>query len=164
MLKGETIMEKVSQSEVETLKQAIEHRATWFALLIEEAEKRGLDAEFARDAICRCGVFHGMNKYPRTSDLSVFEGTFVNPLLKEVFQMEPERTDTSLKVSFHYCPLVEAWKKLGVPQEKMVLLCDIAMDGDRGVASTYEDLKFTLGKTIAQGNPTCEILFEKKGA
>ena len=156
-------MEKVTQHEIESFSQAIEHRATWFALLLEEAEKRGLGPEFARDAIRRCGVFHGMTKYPRTDDLDEFEKCFVNPLVEGAFRMEPERTETTLKVSFHACPLVAAWRKLGVPEEKLPLLCDIAMDGDRGVASTYPDLKFTLGKTIAQGNPVCEILFEKTG-
>ena len=147
-------------NEVEILKQAIEHRATWFALLIEEAEKRGLDTTFAREAIRRCGVFHGMNKFPRTDDLTVFEKTFVTPLLKEAFQMEPQLTENTLHVSFHYCPLVAAWKKLGIPEDKLPLLCDIAMDGDRGVASTYKNMKFTLGQTIAQGCPTCEVHFE----
>lgn len=151
--------EKTNQKEAEILRQAIEHRATWFALLIEEAEKNGLDPNFARQAIHKCGVFHGLNKFPRTSDLGAFEQAFVTPQLKEVFKMEPERQGDTLRVSFHDCPLVNAWKKLGIPEDRFPLLCDIAMEGDRGVASTYENMQFTLGKTIARGNPTCEVKF-----
>ena len=152
-------MKKTIQKEAEILRQAIEHRAMWFALLIEAAEKKGLDPNFARVAIHACGVFQGLNKYPRTDDLNEFEISFVTPQLREVFQMEPRREEHSLHVSFHDCPLVAAWKKLGIPEDRLPLLCDIAMEGDRGVASTYKNMRFTLGKTIAQGNPTCEVEF-----
>ena len=46
------------------LRNAIEHRATWGALLIDEAKKRGIDTSFAHEAIKRCGISHGNNKYP----------------------------------------------------------------------------------------------------
>ena len=150
---------KTNQKEVEILRQAIEHRAMWFALLIDAAKEKGLDPNFARAAIHKCGIFQGRNKFPRTDDLGEFEKTFVTPQLREVFQMEPKREGNTLRVSFHDCPLVAAWKKLGIPEEQLPLLCDIAMEGDRGVASTYENMQFTLGKTIAQGNPTCEVEF-----
>ena len=49
----------------ELLREAIEHRATWFALLIEEARKQGLDTTFAMMQ-SKMRYFHGKNKYPRT--------------------------------------------------------------------------------------------------
>ena len=42
----------------------------------------------------------------------------------------------NLKVDFHYCALVSAWKKLGVDDAKIAKFCDIAMDGDRGIAES----------------------------
>lgn len=65
-------------------------------------------------------------------------------------------------MDFHYCPLVEAWQKLGCSDEEIEVLCDIAMNGDRGIASVFDDFKFSLGKTIAQGHNCCEIRFNKK--
>ena len=46
----------------ELLRGAIEHRATWMGLLIDEAKKAGLDYGFAHNAVRRCGVFHGLTK------------------------------------------------------------------------------------------------------
>ena len=41
-------------------------------------------------------------------------------------------------------------------------LCDIAMSGDRGIDSRFDDFEFKLGKTIAEGNPVCEVKFLRK--
>ena len=39
---------------------AVEHRATWMALLYEQAKKQGADAEkMCREAIRKCGHIHG---------------------------------------------------------------------------------------------------------
>jgi hypothetical protein len=147
---------------IEELRAAIEHRATWFALLVEEAKKRGLKLDFARDAIYRCGAFHGENKLPRTDDLKVFTEAFLPENTRKVFEMETEVTEDQLTVTFHYCPLVEAWKKLGVPEEDIAEYCDIAMDGDRGIVSTYEDFEYRLGDTIAKGCESCQLYISKK--
>jgi hypothetical protein len=37
---------------------------------------------------------------------------------------------------------------------------DIALDGDRSIASTV-GVGFSLGKTIASGNPACQVDFFK---
>jgi hypothetical protein len=144
------------------LRNAIEHRATWAALLIDEAKKRGLDTSFAHEAIRRCGVFHGLNKYPRTDDLSEFAPAFANQDVIDVFEMEiMESSDERLHIDFHYCPLVSAWLKLGLPEDDIPELCEIAMDGDRGIISTYPEFAFKLGKTIAKGDDVCEIRIDK---
>lgn len=140
-----------------------EHRAIWMALLLDEAKKKGLDTSFAHEAIRRCGVFHGMNKYPREGGLTEFAPKFANPDVVNSFEMEIlESTEEKLSIDFHYCPLVAAWQKLGLPEEALPELCDIAMDGDRGIISTYPDREFVLGKTIAKGDDVCEIRISKK--
>lgn len=146
---------------IKDLRDAIEHRATWFYFLLQEAKKRGLDYEFARDAIKGCGCFHGNNKYTKTDDLSVFAPEFVNENVRNIFEMDTTLTEDEFHIEFHYCPLVAAWKKLTNDEEEIATLCDIAMDGDRGIASTFPEFEFELGKTIAKGDSICEVCFRK---
>jgi hypothetical protein len=143
------------------LRDAIEHRATWFYYLVEEAKKRGLDEQFARDAIKNCGCFHGKTKYAQTDDLKAFEKEFATENVKNIFEMDVNTTDKEMNIEFHYCPLVEAWKKLTNDEEEIATLCDIAMDGDRGIASQFDAFEFHLGKTIAKGDGICEVCFKK---
>ena len=48
------------------------------------------------------------------------------------------------------------------PDEELPLLCDIAMDGDRGICSMLEGYHFNLGKVIAKNEGICEIRIERK--
>lgn len=146
---------------IKDLRDAIEHRATWFYYLVQEAKKRGLDYDFARDAIKECGCFHGNNKYTKTDDLSVFAPEFISENVKNIFEMDTTLTEDEFNIDFHYCPLVAAWKKLTDDEEEIAMLCDIAMDGDRGIASTFDNFEFHLGKTIAKGDDICEVCFKK---
>ena len=55
---------------VNDMRSALEHRATWFYLLLQEAERAGLDWEaLGRAAVTRCGVLHGNTKFTKTEDL-----------------------------------------------------------------------------------------------
>lgn len=146
---------------IKDLRDAIEHRATWFYYLVKEAQKRGLDYDFARDAITGCGCFHGNNKYTKTDDLKVFAPEFINENVRNIFEMNTTLTEEEFNIEFNYCPLVAAWKKLTDDEEEIAMLCDIAMDGDRGIASTFPSFEFELGKTIAKGDPICEVCFRK---
>ena len=153
----------VGDKKTDDLRAAIEHRATWFYLMIEAAKNKGLDTSFAREAIFKCGCFHGENKYPRTNDIKAFAAAFANENVVNIFEMDVKTTDEALDIKFHYCPLVEAWKKLGATDEDISELCDVAMEGDRGIINVYDDFEFKLGKTIAQGNKVCEVSIHKKG-
>lgn len=146
---------------IEDLRAAFEHRAAWMYLLIKEARKQGLDYSFAHDAIRSCGCFHGDNKYTKTDDLVAFSKEFANQNVIDVFQMDVTAEPDHMDIDFHYCPLVAAWKKLGATDEECAELCQIAMDGDRGIASTFPDFEFNLGKTIASGDDICEVRFKK---
>ena len=147
---------------IDDLRAAIEHRATWFYLLVREAKKRGLDIGFARDAIRACGEFHGNTRYPKTNDLTEFGPKFATPNVKDIFEMDVTTTSDELKIEFHYCPLVAAWQKLGATEEEIQTYCDIAMDGDRGIADVYPEFEFELGKTISKGDDICQVWFRKK--
>ena len=153
---------KTEDTRINDLRSAFEHRATWFALLIDEARKQGLDTDFARNAIRKCGCFHANTKYPKTDSIQEFAKVFANDNVVNIFEMDvKEASEEKLYIEFHYCPLVEAWKKLGYSDDDIVLFCDIAMDGDRGIAAEYDPFEFHLGRTIAKGDPFCEITFQK---
>lgn len=157
----------INEENIIDIRNAIEHRATWMSLLMDEARNSGLDWDgFARKAISRCGSFHGKDlaaKCTDISDMKKFAEVFAGENGKKIFEMDvTEMSDDKLSLEFHYCPLVSAWIKQGFSDEDIAKLCDIAMDGDRGIADNFLAFQFELGKTIAQGNLVCEINFIKK--
>jgi len=144
----------------------IEHRATWMGLIYDEMKKAGVDAEpIIRRAIKRCGRIHGENIKKRCTNpnnCGDFRNVFLSDLVVKTFDMRPINADNdSLKVDFHYCALISAWQKLGFDDKTCDLLCDMAMDGDRGIAEVM-GFDFELRDTIAKGCETCQLHFRKK--
>lgn len=155
------------EEKVDLVRNAIEHRATWFYLLLDEARKRGLNMEeLGRAAIYRCGCFHGAQKLAACTDakdVRAFDKVFADATGRKVFEMETvESTPDKLYIDFHYCPLVNAWIKAGASPEDIPVLCDIAMDGDRGIVSKFDGYTFRLDGVIAKGDPVCRIRIDKK--
>lgn len=142
-----------------------ERRAATIALMIDEAKKLGVDESFARRAIYRYGerfgkAFH--DKLVDPSDLEEFTKYFGKDHNRDIYEMEwVEANDKKLHINFHYCPYVAMWQKMGLPEDEIANLCDIAMEGDRAIGDAFSAFKFTLGKTIAQGFPVCELFFKK---
>ena len=157
---------KEVSNHIKDLRGAIQHRATWFYCLINEARKAGVPEEkvqgFARKAIFSCGCFHGKTVQAQTDDLKVFGDAFANENVVDIFEMDVKNDGKELAIDFGYCPLVSAWKKLTNDERDIALLCDIAMDGDRGIISQYENFEFELGKTIAKGDAICEVRIRDK--
>ena len=135
-------------------RSAIEHRATWMGLIYDEFRK----------AIRKCGNIHGENFKAACSDpedCRDFAKVFLNDLGRKTFEQEVHQvTETEVPVDFHYCALLNAWKKLGFDDETCAVLCDIAMDGDRGIAEAM-GLDLELTDTLAKGCPTCKLCFHK---
>jgi len=142
-------------------------RASTIALTLEEARKEGLDEAHARRAIFRYGQAIGDDikaSMKDPSDLVEFAGKFGVGLDRNIYEMETVAAGADrLSIRFHYCPYVAQWLKMGKSPDEIKTLCDIAMDGDRGIGSRFDAFKFRLGKTIAQGYPVCEIDFERVG-
>ena len=146
-------------------RKQIEHRATWMALIYDEMVKAGIDGEAViRRAIKRCGRLHGEELKGRCGDPNSIEGfkkAFLNDVGMKTFEMQlVDGGASALNIDFHYCALVNAWKKLGLDDKTCALLCDMAMDGDRSIAEVM-GLQFDLGRTIAQGCPDCQLRFSK---
>ena len=152
---------KIKEKDIKIIRGAIEHRATWFYFLLDEARKKGLDwDDFARKAITRTGCFYGDRNFTKTRDLTKFGGQLASDLGKKLFEMivvesKPDR----LVIEFNYCPLVNAWMKLTDDEKDIAHLCDIAMDGDRGIVSTFPGFRLDLQETIASGGDVCRLVF-----
>ncbi|MDY0092576.1 MAG: L-2-amino-thiazoline-4-carboxylic acid hydrolase [Candidatus Vecturithrix sp.] len=148
---------------IDDLRAAIEHRATWMYLLLDEARQRGLNWEdFARKAIRRCGCFHGESRFSKTDRADVFANEFATENVKQIFDLDIcELTEERFVCEFHYCPLVSAWQKIGAAAEDIPQLCDLAMEGDRGILATIPDLDFCLEQTLARGERVCRIVISK---
>lgn len=154
----------ITEEHVSDIRSAIEHRATWFFFLLDEARKKGLDwDDFARKAITRCGCFQGKEKFSSEDDIKKFAAQFATELNKKIFEMDvQEITDKRFVVEFHYCPLVNAWLKQTKDEKEIEQLCDIAMDGDRGIISVSPEFEMSLEDTIAKGGSCCRIIITKK--
>lgn len=154
----------IKEKHVDDIRAAIGHRATWFYMLLDEARKRGLDwDDFARAAVYRTGCLHGESRFTKTANLDHFAKEFANQLSRKLFEMDVvEATEDKLVVDFHYCPLVAAWKKLTDDEKEIDHLCDIAMDGDRGIVSQFPDFEFDIQERIAAGDNVCRLVFTRK--
>jgi hypothetical protein len=144
----------------------IEHRASWLALIFDEMKKAGVEnaEEIVRKAIRRCGNFHGERHRKNCADPNScidFGKLFFSDAGIALFNMTEVSSDyNNAYSSFNYCALVDAWLKLGFDDETIELLCDIAMDGDRGVAESM-GLTLSLKETIASGCSACKLHFCK---
>ena len=154
---------------VDILRGAIGHRATWTGLTYVKAKKSGKmdDAEAViRDAVTETGEIQGAAIKSRCVDpqsVSCFTETFLTPNLLKAFEIEYKtKTEDRVDLEFHHCPLLKAWQDLGFDDATCERLCDMAMDGDRGIARAM-GFDFHLGGTLAKGCGTCEVSFFKKG-
>lgn len=142
---------------------AIEDRATWFYLLLKAAEELGADPEkIAEKAITQ----FGQSKGKKLGEVKT-PGEFVDALAcgyaEKAFDMEKvEKNETKGVLRFHYCALVESWKKLGCSAEEISQLCRLARHGDYGVISNFPDLQLDFQKLIAEGDDVCELVITKK--
>ena len=153
------------ERETEINRNAIGHRAAWMGLIYDEAVKAGIDIEeVMRRAIARRGEQDGKKfraKCEDITDLASFRKVFLDELGMNTFDMEVEECSAQdLKIQFHHCPLLAAWKDLGMDDAQCAKLCDIAMDGDRSIAGAM-GLKFDLNGAIADGCAKCSLHFHK---
>jgi len=152
---------KIKDDHLKDVRVAMQHRATWFYFLLDEARKRGLEwDDFAREAIFRTGCLHGDRTFSKMGDLREFAGQFATDLTKKLMEMEVvESTQDRLVIEFHYCPLVSAWMRLTDNEKDIAHLCDIAMDGDRAIVSRLPGIHLDIQETIANGGDVCRLVF-----
>ncbi len=146
---------------------AIEQRGKWAAAFYLEAKKEGIDlAPIMRRAIHKIGVESGQkekavfdNKAPTAGAYATY---FCNKPVSETFEKNLESLEEDeAVVSMNYCALLAAWQKMGLSDEECALLCDIAMEGDRGIAEGV-GLDFELEGTLAEGCKCCTLRYKTK--
>lgn len=155
---------KIKNKLIKAVRGTLEHRAVWLYLLLDEAEKCGIKTEnFSKKAIMRCGCFQGerLSAEAGTKSLKGLKNRLFNLPARLVFEMKILTcSDDKLEIDFHYCPLVAAWQGQGCTDDQIANLCDIAMEGDRGIAKSF-GCSLDLGETIAKGGDMCEIRFKR---
>lgn len=154
---------KIKNPIIVKVREQLEHRAMWLALLSKEAEAKCIDiSEFGRDAIFQCGCLQGKNLSGGSKSFKILKKNLFSKPAQWVFEMKiKECTDDKLSIDFHYCPLVKAWQKMGLSDDEIARLCDTAMCGDRGIASQFGG-KLNQEQVIAKGDPICKIRFVKE--
>ena len=145
---------------------AIEQRAVWAAMFYLEAKADGIDLEpIMRRAIHKIGFASGKQEL---EDLGgqVTAGQYARYFAARGVPESSEKKlvedgEAESRVHLCYCPLLTAWRKLGLDDETCALLCDIAMEGDRGTAEAL-GLDLELGDTLAKGGCCCQLCFRNK--
>lgn len=76
---------------------------------------------------------------------------------KDIFRPEVLRADAErLDIQLHGCPLKDAWREAGLPEEKVATLCRIAGAVDKGL---FEGAGFAFrNRTWTPGAPGCCFL------
>ncbi len=154
---------------VDIQRGAIGHRAIWTGLTYTKAREAGLEKEaeaFIRAAISETGEFQGAEikaQCKEPQNVTCFAETFLTPNVLKTFEIEfKTKTADRVELEFHHCPLLKGWQDLGFDDATCEKLCDMAMDGDRGIAKAM-GFEFHLGDTIANGKSTCQVSFFKQG-
>lgn len=145
---------------LEKIRAAIKDRATWFALLFEEFSKvlpEKTVEEVSRRAIYRFGLLKA-KKDPEPFHPKDWVIKHKEKGSADVFQSEVSYTEEWAEQRMTHCPLVDAWKELGLSDEKVQLLCDIAMEGDRGRAEGHPGITMDLHETIGKGCSFCRLV------
>lgn len=148
---------------------AIAHRARWMALLFEELEKDGMPPaqieQVMRRAVRRCGRMDGesyrLTAANPSSVREIITTRFANEMGQASFCQENiTATEAAGTVHCRFCPLVDAWQKMGLAPERVRLLCDIAMDGDRAILDLL-GFAMDMPCTLANGDPACIMHYSR---
>lgn len=147
---------------VEKVRAAIKDRALYLALLYRSFSK-ALPAEdverLAREAIFEYGRVRG----EKDSESMTPERWVDHHMAKgsgAVFQSRVSKAEDHAAQEMTYCPLMEAWRELGCTAEEMDLLCDVAMEVDRGRAA-YHGLAVEIPLRIGKGDSCCRLVLRK---
>ena len=147
---------------VDKVRAAIKDRALYLALLYRSFSK-ALPPEtvekLAREAIFEYGKLRGVRDAKKITPESWVD-SHVSKGSAAVFESRVIKAEDHCEQQMTFCPLVEAWKELGCSPEEINLLCDVAMEVDRGRAS-YHNIPLDITQRIAAGDPYCCLVLTK---
>jgi uncharacterized protein (DUF927 family) len=157
------VMDPGTRETVEKVRAAIKDRATWFALLYDAFREALPEAEverLSRKAIFEFGRLKA-RKDPEPFTHSDWVRRHEEKGSSLMFDSDIEYCDHHSVQKMKFCPLVEAWKEMGLSPETIAKLCDIAMEGDRGRAAAH-GVQMELKETIGKGDPWCRLLIRER--
>ena len=147
---------------VEKVRAAIKDRALYLAFLYRSFSQ-ALPAEqaesLAREAIFEYGKLRGKRDAGNITPEAWVESHILRGS-GAVFESRVIKAEDYCKQEMTFCPLVEAWQELGCSTEEIDLLCDIAMEVDRGRA-TYHNIPLEITHRIAAGDSNCCLVLKK---
>jgi hypothetical protein len=154
-------MEAAKNEMNEKIRAAIKDRATWFALLyraFKEALPEKEVQRLARKAIFEFGQLKA-KKDPQEFSPEVWVQKHADKGSALVFDSDIEIHSDYAVQQMKSCPLVEAWQEIGCSEKEIALLCDIAMEGDRGRAAAH-GVEMVLNQTIGKGDLCCRLVIK----
>jgi hypothetical protein len=140
------------------VRAAVADRAQWLALIMDAFGETLPAAEVER--LARKAIY-AYGRYKAAKDHAPFSAKdlivkYVDSGAARIFDSEIEWNDQGAENRVHRCALVDGWKAMGLPPERIDTLCDIAMEGDRGRAD-FHGIEMSLGETIGKGDAFCRI-------
>lgn len=148
----------------EIVRSGIEQRAIWLYEFLKQAKEMGLDyEEYGRKVMLECGCKKAKTQFKPTESIEEFAKDYISESGQKAFDGKLTKCDeTGLVIESTYCPLLAAWEKLTDDKEFIKELCDIAMDGDRGILSCYDKFDFEVKNAIPFGDEYCSVAVTKK--
>ena len=121
--------------------------------------------ELLTRAIFRRGLAAGKSLARHApNDLAGLKASFLAsvPGGEEIFRPQVLRSDAeALEIQLHGCPLKDAWREAGLPEEKVATLCRIAGAVDKGL---FEGAGFRFeNRTWTPGAQGCCFLSVRRG-
>ncbi len=154
-------MDSGTKETVEKLRAAIKDRAIWLALLYETFKESLPEADVEK--LCRKAIFEfGKMKAKKDPEPFAHQDWVKRHVEKGsslVFDSDIEYCEHYSIQQMNFCPLVEAWKEMGLSPERIDTLCDIAMEGDRGRAAAH-GISMELNETIGKGDRFCRLIIK----
>ncbi len=148
---------------VQKVRAAIGDRALYLALLyrsFSNALPKDEVERLAREAIHEFGLYKGKSDLHKMTPKSWVEH-HVTCGGADLFESKVVIGDDQCEQQMTYCPLMAAWKELGCSDAEMDLLCDIAMEVDRGRAD-FHGIPYELNESLAKGDPFCRLVLKQK--
>lgn len=150
------------------IKSANKMRAVMYHYLLEEMESK-MGSEKAGESFKKATYRRGKDIQKNYSDclssgdfrevarrfvaMSAAEGTLFTPAVELA-------DDDKAIVTMHTCPLVEAWKEIGLDNGRIAKLCDVAAAIDYGTFET-ETTSLSFSHRLGSGDEMCRLIIEK---
>lgn len=154
-----------TDAETEKLRADLNQRGLWLYNFLQTAREQGIDPDkYIRKAMFQCGCMRGVKQIPPTDSLVEFTRHYVTDGGRKAYEIDvPVCTEEKVVINSTYCPMVELWRELtGNDEAEVDYLCDLWLDGDRGVLHNFPEFAFEIKQTIPKGDPLCSLEIVKK--